>query len=136
MSDVELTRVSAFVEKLRGKSGVSIMADHGFTVKDQLAAVSVNLNIPPFMQGHQQLPTDDVFRGSQIASLHIMWSVLIKNYTVLKMSLPISMARIANQVFALLVNFQSVLLPPLPVTENNKQRRSSTIFRIILCHRF
>ena len=35
ISDVELTRVSGFVEELHGKSGVSVMADRGFTVSQK-----------------------------------------------------------------------------------------------------
>jgi len=32
------------------------MADRGFTIKDQLAKIGVELNIPPFLDGQQQLP--------------------------------------------------------------------------------
>ena len=46
ISVVELTRFSGFVEQLQGKSDASIMAGRGFTVKDQLVAVGVTLNIP------------------------------------------------------------------------------------------
>ena len=35
ISDVELTRVSGFIES-SGKTGVSIMADRGFTISDNL----------------------------------------------------------------------------------------------------
>ena len=47
ISDVELTRVSGFLQTLDGKSGVSVMADRGFTVCDMLAEKGVELNIPP-----------------------------------------------------------------------------------------
>ena len=47
ISDVELTRCSGLIEKIDGKEGISIMADHGFTIKDQLEAIGVDLNIPP-----------------------------------------------------------------------------------------
>ena len=126
ISDVELTRFSGFVDKLQGKPGVSIMADRGFTVKDQLAAVGATLNIPPFMQGRKQLPADDVFRGRQIASLRIHVERVIgriKNYSILKNTLPITMARIANQIVAVcawLVNFQPVLIPPPPDSDHNE----------------
>ena len=52
ISDVELTRCSGFIEKIDGKEGISIMADRGFTIKDQLEAISVDLNIPPFLDEH------------------------------------------------------------------------------------
>ena len=37
ISDVELTRVSGYLETLNGKSGASVMADRGCTVRDMLA---------------------------------------------------------------------------------------------------
>lgn len=39
ISDVELTRVSGFLQELEGKDGISVMADRGFTIKDQLKEV-------------------------------------------------------------------------------------------------
>lgn len=47
ISDVELTRVSGFLTKLENKPGISIMADRGFTIKDLLSKLGVELNIPP-----------------------------------------------------------------------------------------
>ena len=35
-SDVQLTRVSGFLEAMKDKSGVSIMADKGFTIRELL----------------------------------------------------------------------------------------------------
>ncbi len=51
ISDVELTKLSGFVNTIDGKAGVSVMADRGFTVTDILAEKDVELNIPPFMEG-------------------------------------------------------------------------------------
>ena len=39
ISDVELTRLSGFLDVLQGKSGVSVMADRGFSIKDLLKDV-------------------------------------------------------------------------------------------------
>ena len=71
ISDVELTRVSGFVEELHGKSGVSVMADRGFTIQDQLSSIGISLNILPFLEGRSQLPAQEVYRGRQIASVRI-----------------------------------------------------------------
>ena len=71
ISDTELTRVSGFIESLQGKSGVSVMADRGFTIKDQLSQFGITLNIPPFMEGRAQLPASEVKTGRKIASLRI-----------------------------------------------------------------
>eukprot|EP00731_Ephydatia_muelleri_P026446 Em0018g546a len=46
--NVELTRISGFLTKLEDKPGISIMADRGFTVKDMLEMLGIDLNIPPF----------------------------------------------------------------------------------------
>ena len=71
ISDVELTRVCGLLEKLKGKTGVSIMADRRFTVQDQLQSIRMKLNVPPFMEGRQQLPAEEVQEGRKIASLRI-----------------------------------------------------------------
>ena len=118
ISDVELTRVSGFLTRLEDKPGISIMADRGFTVKDMLERIGVELNIPPFMEGREQLPAKDIQEGRNIASLriHVERAIgRIKTYTILKQTLPLSLARISNQVVcvcAYLSNFKPVLVPP------------------------
>ena len=47
------------------------MADRGFTIKDMLMDIGAELNIPPFMEGRQQLPSDEVQEGRRIASVRI-----------------------------------------------------------------
>ena len=51
ITDVELTRVSGYLESLQGKEGVSEMADRGFTISHQLSPLGITLHIPPFMEG-------------------------------------------------------------------------------------
>ena len=117
ISDVELTKTCGFLEKIEGKSGISIMADRGFTIKDQLAKIGAELNIPPFLDGRQQLPAEEVQQGRHIASLriHIERAIgRIKTYNILKSTLPNTLARIANQVVSVcawLTNFQPALVP-------------------------
>ena len=124
ISDVELTRISGFLDKLKGKPGVSVMADRGFTIQDQLDPLQVKLNIPPFLEGRQQLPSAEVSKGRKIASLriHVEHTIgRIKNYSILKGTLPLSMARLANQIInvcAWLTNFQPALVP-LPKGEQS-----------------
>ena len=118
ISDVELTRVCGFIEELEGKSGISVMADRGFTVKDQLAKVGVELNIPPFLEGRQQLPAEEVRRGRSIASLRIHVERAIgrmKTFNILKGTLPNTFARIADHIVSVcawLTNFYPSLVPP------------------------
>ena len=68
ISDVELTCTS---EKLKGKQHISVMADRGFNVHDQLKSINVDLNIPPFMDGRAQLPANEILEGHKVASLRV-----------------------------------------------------------------
>ena len=69
ISDIELTKQSGFLTKLEDKPGISIMADRGFTIKDILMQLNIHLNIPPFLEGRQQLSEGEVTKGHQILFL-------------------------------------------------------------------
>ena len=87
ISDVQLTSCSGFLETLKDKPGISIMADRGFTFKDMLKELNIELNLPPFMEGRSQLPALQVQKGHKIASLriHVERAIgRIKYYTILK----------------------------------------------------
>ena len=115
ISDVELTKESGLLQVLEGKNNISVMA---FTIRDQLETIGVELNMPPFMEGRTQLSADEVLSGRKIASVHVHVERVIgrvKNFSILKDTLPITLSRIANQIVCVccwLVNFQPVLLPP------------------------
>lgn len=117
ISDVDLTRPCGFLEKLEDEPGISIMADRGFTVKDMLKELMINLNIPPFLEGCTRLPAEKVYEGRKIASLRIHVERAIehmKMFSILKHTIPISMARLTNQIVfvcAFLTNFQPALVP-------------------------
>ena len=119
ISDVELTRVGGFLNTLEDKPGVSIMADRGFTIKDMLKKLKIDLNIPPFLDGQQQLLSEQVQQGRKIASLrvHVEHAIgRIKTYSILKGPIPLSMACLTNQIVfvcAFLTNFQTGLVPLL-----------------------
>ena len=44
------------------------MADKGFTIREMLKEINVDLNLPPFLNG-KQLTADEVLKGRRIASL-------------------------------------------------------------------
>eukprot|EP00731_Ephydatia_muelleri_P000826 Em0001g826a len=93
-ANVELTQVSGFLEKLDAKKGISIMADRGFTIQEQLQKIGVALNIPPFLNDCKQLPPEDVQKGRHIASLRIHIERAIgrmKKYDILQGVFPLSM---------------------------------------------
>ena len=120
ISDVELTRVSGLLTRLQDKPGISIMADRGFTIRDMLKQIGIDLNIPPFMEGRPQLPAKEILEGRHIASvrIHVERAIgRIKTFSILKQTLPITLvlARLSNQIVcvcAYLSNFKTVLIPP------------------------
>ena len=116
ISDVELTRTCGILDTLADKPGISIMADRGFTIKDMLKELNIDLNIPPFLEGRHQLPAAEVEQGRKIASLRIHVERAIgrlKTFSILKQTIPISMARLMNQIVcAFLSNFHPALVPP------------------------
>lgn len=68
---MELTRHSGFLTALEDNSGVSIMTDRGFTIKDMLKQLKIDLDLPPFIEVRRQLPSAEVQEGRNIASLCI-----------------------------------------------------------------
>ena len=116
ISDVELTRECGFLDALKDKAGISIMADKGFTIREMLKEIDVGLNIPVFLN-EKQFSSVDVEKGRKIASvrIHVERAIgRIKNFQILKGTIPISMARLTNQIIficAFLTNFQPALVP-------------------------
>jgi len=89
ISDVKLTTISGLVDKHNGKSNISVMADRGFTIRDQLKTIGVDLNTPPFIEGRGQLSASEVIEGRKIASVRIHIGVIgrKKNYSLLNLQM-------------------------------------------------
>ena len=131
VSDPALTKDCGFLTKLKEMTGLSIMADRGFTIRESLEKYGVQLNLPPFMEGRGQLPAEEVQIGRTIASVRIHVERAIgrmKQFKMLKGVFPLKMARLANQVItvcALLTNFQGALVPVSPgVCDDNADNDS------------
>ena len=78
------------------------MADRGFDVEDVLQPLGVQLNIPPFMRGRDQLDEKDMVETRRIASLriHVERAIeRIKNYHFFDKPIPASLACVADQAF-------------------------------------
>ena len=67
LSDREIVQKSGLL-KLPFEVGDVIMADRGFTINDLLEPMGVELVIPAFMEGREQLPVDETVETQQIAS--------------------------------------------------------------------
>ena len=125
ISDVELTKQSGFLKVLTDKLGIAIMADRGFTIKDMLEELNIELNILPFINNRQQLPATEVDSGWKIAALRIHVEraiVRLKTFNILNETIPISMAWLCSQIVhvcAFLSNFQPALMPSNQLDEND-----------------
>lgn len=79
--------------------------------------MNIDLNLPSFIEGRQQLPPNEKEEGGRIASLriHVERAIgRIKAFSICKGTFPISMAWLSNQVVcvcAFLSNFQPALVP-------------------------
>ncbi len=91
------------------------MADKGFTIKDILKELDIELNIPPFLKDGK-MSTSNVQKCRKIASLRIHVERAIgrlKKYAICKQTIPISLSRLVNQIVcvcAYLSNFQPALV--------------------------
>lgn len=118
MSDPAITSDSGFLDKLTNMQGTSVMADRGFTIWDNLKALGIDLNLPPFMEGRGQLSAVDVQEGRSIASLriHVERAIgRIKHFKIMKGVFPLKMVRLTNpivHVCAYLSNFNTSLVQP------------------------
>ena len=89
-------------------------------MKDMLEKMGIGLNIPPFIEGRQQLPSEEIESGRKMASLRMYVQQAIgriKTYRILTSTIPLSMARLSNQivcVYAFLSNFHPALVPQPP----------------------
>ena len=85
---------------------------------DQLQSIGVPLNIPPFLDGKEQLTTSEVQQGRSIAliRIHVERAIgRLKNFTILKGVFSLKMAHLVNQIIfvcAMLTNSLLLSLSP------------------------
>ena len=95
------------------------MADRGFTIRDYTDTLRIELFIPAFLQGRDQLPEPEIILSQQIATERIHVERMIqrlKTYHILSgRAIPMNMMGSLNQIVAvcaLLANFQDPIIAP------------------------
>lgn len=91
-SDKTQTQQSGILNLL--EPGDLVLADRGFLIEDDLAAVGASLAIPAFTKGRKQLSMKDVETTRQLARVRIHVERVmerIKNFNILSTILPISL---------------------------------------------
>ena len=100
--------------------GDQVMADRGFDIEDDLPA-NTTLNIPPFLNGKDQLSLEEEVRTRKIASVrvHVERAIArIKNFRILHQVVPITIAKDLDKIWAV-CSYLTLFLPPIIVEKTN-----------------
>ena len=84
------------------------MADKGFTIRDELAAVGGRLVLPRVLSGKRQFSQEEAEHNKQIASLRIhveRYMERLKNWHIFDRPIPFSLSDIASDIWVLLFVF-------------------------------
>lgn len=112
-SDKRITLESKLPDLL--KYGEQVLADRGFTVSKELAVLGIQVQMPAFTTGKQQLSQADTERSRQMSRLQIHVERIIgrmKKYRLLRTVLPITSLKTVDEaivVIAALCNLQPKL---------------------------
>ena len=115
-SDKEITIRCGILNPALWEQGDGLMADRGFTIADYTKPMGIELIIPDFLKGRDQLSPDEVIKSQQIANERIHVERMIqrlKCYHIFDRVIPLTMMGSLNQIVtvcALLSNFQEQII--------------------------
>ena len=81
------------------------MADHGFTIEEELANRGATLKIPAFTKNKKQMPAKDVHNSRKISNFHIHVERVIgqtKKIKILNSIIPIKMVDLLDSVMVVI----------------------------------
>lgn len=123
LSDKDITEESGFLKLLSdliqsGKlqNGDGVMADKGFHIEKEIAAVGLKLNIPPFASCASQMKASEVAETVKIAKhrVHVERAISrIKQFKILSGKMSLSFFSIIDQIWltcCLLTNFMNFFI--------------------------
>lgn len=110
ISDKQICEQSGFYNvleslKLEGyvKDGDAIMADKGFTIREELSNLNLVLNIPPMASSTSQMSVSDTLLTEKIAKHRVHIERLIakvKTYKMLSVRIPTSLFKNINKIWS------------------------------------
>ena len=116
ISDRDICIKSGLLTKELWDKGDAVMVDRGFTIGDLLEPLGVELIMPSFLAGRDQLTTEETILSQQIAAERIHVERMIqrfKNFRIFDSSIPITMFGQINEIVtvcALLCNMQDPII--------------------------
>lgn len=112
-SDQHITRESGFLDLLEPTD--LVMADRGFTIKEDLMVRGATLEIPPPSSGLEQMSKDKVIVTKKIANarIHVERAIgRMKVFSILRKTLPIALVPLIDDILVVCAGISN-LLPPL-----------------------
>ncbi|XP_052079435.1 uncharacterized protein LOC127717711 [Mytilus californianus] len=116
-SDKYITNNSGFLDILEPYD--CVMADRGFTIREELALVRAQLFIPPGRRGVTQMSTNEVQQTKEIANrrIHIEQAIRrMKYFRILKYEVPLTLMQHLDSIFKTIAGICN-MYPPLPKYE-------------------
>ena len=116
ISDRDICIKSELLTKELWNKGDAVMVDRGFTIGDLLERLEVELIMPSFLAGRDQLRTEETILSQQIAAERIHVGSMIqrfKNFRIFDSSIPITVFGQINEIVtvcALLCNMQDPII--------------------------
>ena len=112
----DITVKSGILNAQFWNAGDALMADSGFTVQEYLGEIGIELIIPSFLRGQDQLTESEAIRSQQIANERIHVERMIqrlKTWHIFDRVIPVNMLGSLNQIVtvcALLGNFHEPII--------------------------
>lgn len=114
ISDPDIVKKSGYLDNL--ERGDYVMADKGFTIRDELAEVGACLVMPHFLsKDKKQFTKEEVIHNKKVASLRIhveRYMERLKNWHYFDRPIPISQSDIASDIW-IVIACLSNFLPPM-----------------------
>ena len=103
VSDKEITLKSRFLGYLQ--HGDCILADHKFTIAEELASCGATLKILHFAKGNEQMPGKEVDASRKTSSVRICVKRVIgrlRDFRILESNIPITQVKLLNDVMIII----------------------------------
>ena len=110
VSDKEITLKSGYMDKLL--HGDEVLADRGFLVSEEMAAIGVTLRMPSFTRGKKQLSAKEVSSSRKLAHVRIHVERVIghmKTFLFLQTSVPVNQTHLLDDVVTIVGALHNLL---------------------------
>ena len=131
-SDKKLTIHSGLLEQL--DPGDMVMADRGFTIKEECESKGIQLLLPDFLQNSAQLTPEAVTNTREIAKLRIIVENkigAIKNFRILHSKIPLTMSSIVEEIWTV-CNYLTNFTIPLELEHNIEEVQKVTLEKLYI----